>query len=26
MVDLDLPGRIIVVSPRNAGAHVVARR
>jgi homoserine kinase len=26
MVDLDLPGRIIVVSPRNTGAHVVARR
>jgi homoserine kinase len=26
MVDLDLPGRILVVSPRNTGAHVVARR
>jgi homoserine kinase len=25
-VDLDLPGRIVVVSPRNAGAHVVGRR
>ena len=25
-VDLDLPGRNVVVSPRNTGAHVVGRR
>jgi homoserine kinase len=25
-VDTDLPGRIVVVSPRNAGAQVIARR
>ena len=25
-VDLDLPGRIVVLSPRNTGAHVVGRR
>ena len=25
-VDIDLPGRIMVVSPRNAGAQVIARR
>jgi homoserine kinase len=25
-VDLELPGRIVVVSPRNAGAQVIARR
>jgi homoserine kinase len=25
-VDLDLPGRIVVVSPRNSGAHVIGRR